>query len=217
MKQLLNTLYVTTQGAYLAKDGETVLVRVEEESRLRVPIHTLGSIVCFGRVSCSPALMGLCAEKGVALSFLTEHGRFLARVEGPVSGNVLLRREQYRRAENDEQTAAIARSVVIAKVANCRTVLLRAAREKPDGEACADLEAAALRLLRLTETLQQPLALDTVRGHEGDAARVYFEVFDHLIVESKDAFFFRARSRRPPLDNMNALLCDRDQPPVGRP
>src|ERR1039457_931022 len=179
MKQLLNTLYVTTQGAYLAKDGETVLVRVEEESRLRVPIHTLGSIVCFGRVSCSPALMGLCAEKGVALSFLTENGRFLARVEGPVSGNVLLRREDYRRAENDE---------------------------KPEGEGGADLEAAALRLLRLTETLQQPLALDTVRGHEGDAARVYFEVFDHLIVEAKDAFFFRGRSRRPPLDNMNALL-----------
>jgi CRISPR-associated protein Cas1 len=206
MKQLLNTLYITTQGAYLAKDGETVLVRVEEESRLRVPIHTLGSIVCFGRVSCSPPLMGMCAEKGVALSFLTEQGRFLARVEGPVSGNVLLRREQYRRADNEEQTAAIARAVVIAKVANCRTVLLRAAREKPDGAGCAALEAAALRLARLTETLQEPLALDTVRGHEGDAARVYFDVFDHLITESKDAFFFRARSRRPPLDNMNALL-----------
>jgi CRISPR-associated protein Cas1 len=206
MKQLLNTLYITTQGAYLAKDGETVLVRVEDETRLRVPIRTLGSVVCFGRVGCSPALMGLCAENGVALAFLTENGRFIARVEGPVSGNVLLRREQYRRAENDDQTAAIARSVVIAKVANCRTVLLRGAREKPDGPGFADLEAAALRLLRLTEALQKPLALDTVRGHEGDAARVYFEVFDHLIVESKDAFFFRGRSRRPPLDNMNALL-----------
>ncbi|HUE02857.1 MAG TPA: type I-C CRISPR-associated endonuclease Cas1c [Bryobacteraceae bacterium] len=206
MKQLLNTLYVTTQGAYLAKDGETVLVRVEEESRLRVPIHTLGSIVCFGRVSCSPALMGMCAEKGVGLAFLTENGRFLARVEGPVSGNVLLRREQYRRADDEGRTAEIARAVVIAKVANCRTVLLRAAREKPESAGCADLEAAALRLLRLGETLQKPLALDTVRGHEGDAARVYFEVFDHLIVEAKDAFFFRARSRRPPLDNMNALL-----------
>jgi len=200
MKQLLNTLYVTTQGAYLAKDGETVLVRVEDESRLRVPIHTLGSIVCFGRVSCSPPLMGLCAENGVALAFLTENGWFIARVEGPVSGNVLLRREQYRRADDEGRTAEIA------KVAHCRTGLLRGAREKPDGEGCADLEAAALRLLRLGETLQKPLALDTVRGHEGDAARVYFEVFDHLIVEAKDAFFFRGRSRRPPLDNMNALL-----------
>jgi CRISPR-associated protein Cas1 len=206
MKQLLNTLYVTTQGAYLAKDGETVLVRVEDESRLRVPIHTLASIVCFGRVSCSAPLMGLCAEKGVALSFLTEQGRFLARVEGPVSGNVLLRREQYRRAESAEQTAEIARSVVIAKVANCRTVLLRAARERPEGAGCPALEVAALRLARLAGTLQEPLALDRVRGHEGDAARVYFDVFDHLVVESKDTFFFRTRSRRPPLDNLNALL-----------
>jgi CRISPR-associated protein Cas1 len=206
MKQLLNTLYVTTQGAYLTKGGETVLVRVEDETRLCVPIHTLASVVCFGRVSCSPPLMGLCAERGVALAFLTENGRFLARVEGPVSGNVLLRREQYRRAENDSQTAEIARSVVIAKVANCRTVLLRAARERPEAAGCADLDAAALRLLRLTETLQSPLTLNTVRGHEGDAARVYFEVFDHLIVEAKEAFFFRGRSRRPPLDNMNALL-----------
>lgn len=96
MKQLLNTLYVTTQKAYLARDGEAVAVRVEKETKLRVPIHTLGSIVCFGNVSCSPFLMGLCGESGVALAFLTEHGRFLARVQGPVSGNVLLRREQYR-------------------------------------------------------------------------------------------------------------------------
>ena len=127
MKQLLNTLYVTTQGAYLAQDGETVLVRVEQETRLRVPIHTLGSVVCFGQVSCSPPLMGLCAERGVALAFLTENGRFLARVQGPVSGNVLLRREQYRRVGQTRSTRRrIARSVVIAKVANCRTVLLRA-------------------------------------------------------------------------------------------
>ena len=167
MKQLLNTLYVTTQGAYLAKDGETVLVRVEEESRLRVPIHTLTSIVCFGRVSSSPLLMGMCAERGVALAFLTENGRFLARVEGPVSGNVLLRREQYRRAENDGQTAEIARSVVIAKVANCRTVLQRAVREKPEGAGCAELEAAALRLLRLGETLQKPLDVEHGAGARG--------------------------------------------------
>jgi CRISP-associated protein Cas1 len=103
MKKLLNTLYVTTQGSYLAKDGETVLVRVEHENRLRVPLHTLSGIVCFGQVSCSPPLMGFCAEKDVALSFLTEHGKFLARVQGPVNGNVLLRREQYRRAGRSSQ------------------------------------------------------------------------------------------------------------------
>ncbi len=206
MKQLLNTLYVTTQGAYLAREGDTVLVRVEEQTALRVPIHTLSSIVCFGRVSSSPPLMGLCAENGVALAFFTQSGRFLARVQGPVSGNVLLRREQYRRSEDQGQAADIARSVVIAKVANCRTVLVRAAREKPEAPGAEDLDAGALRLARLVEELQKPKPLDTVRGHEGDAARVYFEVFDHLITESKEAFFFRTRSRRPPLDNVNALL-----------
>jgi CRISPR-associated protein Cas1 len=206
MKQLLNTLYVTTQGAYLARDGETVQVRIEHETRLRVPIHTLGSVVCFGQVSCSPPLMGLCAEHGVSLAFLSENGRFLARVQGPVSGNVLLRREQYRRADSEEQSAAIARSVVIAKVANCRTVLLRALRDKPECEGNGSVDAAVRRLGHLGDTLQAQRPLDIVRGHEGDAARVYFEVFDHLITESKDEFFFRGRSRRPPLDNMNALL-----------
>jgi CRISP-associated protein Cas1 len=206
VKQLLNTLYVTTQGAYLACEGETLVVRVEQETALRIPIHTLASVVCFGRVSSSPPLMGLCAERGVALAFFTMNGRFLARVQGPVSGNVLLRREQYRQSEDESRAAEIARSIVIAKVANCRTVLLRASREKPDGPENADLEAAALRLGRLIEELQKPKSLDTVRGHEGDGARVYFEVFDHLITESKDGFFFRTRSRRPPLDNLNALL-----------
>jgi CRISP-associated protein Cas1 len=206
VKQLLNTLYVTTQGAYLAREGETILVRVENETALQVPIHTLGSVVCFGQVSASPALMGLCAERGVALAFFTMNGRFLARVHGPVSGNVFLRREQYRRSENENMAADVARSMIVAKVANSRTVLLRAAREKPDGPARAELEASALRLSRLVEDLQKEKPLDTVRGHEGDAARVYFEVFDHLITESKDSFYFRVRSRRPPLDNLNALL-----------
>jgi CRISP-associated protein Cas1 len=206
VKQLLNTLYVTTQGAYLAKDGETVLVRVEDEVALRVPIHTLASVVCFGRVSSSPPLMGLCAERGVALAFFTENGRFLARVQGPVSGNILLRREQYRRSEDENGSAEIARALVIAKVANCRTVLLRATREKPDNPGRPDLESAGVRLGYLIDELQKNLPLDTVRGHEGDGARVYYGVFDHLIYEAKDAFFFRERSRRPPLDNLNALL-----------
>jgi len=206
MKQLLNTLYVTTQGAYLAKDGEAVAVRVEQETKLRVPIHTLSSVVCFGQVSCSPFLMGLCAESGVALVFLTEHGRFLARVQGPVSGNVLLRREQYRWADRDERAAAVARTVVIGKIANCRTVLLRAIREKTDTAGAQELEQAGRRLGRLLETVAGAVGLEEIRGHEGDAARVYFDVFDQLIGVSKEEFYFRGRSRRPPLDNMNALL-----------
>jgi CRISPR-associated protein Cas1 len=202
----LNTLYVTTQGAYLAKDGEAVAVRVEQETKLRVPIHTLGAIVCFGQVSCSPFLMGLCGERGVALAFLTENGHFLARVHGPVQGNVLLRRAQYRQADNEENTAAIARAVVLAKVANCRTVLQRALRDKAEAGGVEEMERAVRRLGRLLEDVSKATTVDAVRGHEGDAARVYFSVFDHLITGAKEEFFFRGRNRRPPLDNVNALL-----------
>ena len=206
MKHLLNTLYVTTQGAYLAREGETVLVRVDGETKLQVPIHTLGSIVCFGQVSVSPPLMGLCAERSVAVSFLTERGRFLARIQGPVSGNVLLRREQYRRADDLEMSAQIARAIVVAKIANCRTVLQRAVRDRPEDESSGKLSQAAEQLAQHLKDLEGPVLLDTVRGKEGDAARRYFSVFDYLITAQKEDFFFRERSRRPPLDNINALL-----------
>jgi CRISP-associated protein Cas1 len=203
MKHLLNTLYVTTQGAYLSKDGETVLVRVEHENRLRVPIHTLSGVVCFGQVSCSPPLMGFCAENNVALSFMTEHGKFLARVLGPVNGNVLLRREQYRQADSPEASTALARAVVQAKLANCRTVLLRGMREHGDNAAIAGVGS---RLARNIQMLDKATSVDEVRGIEGDGARSYFCVFDDLITTGKEHFFFRERSRRPPLDNVNALL-----------
>ena len=188
------------------RDGETVAVRLEKQTLLQVPIHTLSSVVCFGQVNCTSFLMGLCAERGVGLSFLTEHGRFLARVDGPVSGNVLLRRRQYRVADDEVGTACIARAVTLAKVANCRTVLLRAARERITGEGSQDLEAAVLRLRRILEEIGNADSVDRIRGHEGDAARTYFGVFDHLILYAKEEFFFRGRTRRPPLDNMNALL-----------
>jgi CRISPR-associated protein Cas1 len=202
MRKLLNTLYVTIPQAYLAKDGETAVVRVEQQTRLRVPIHTLEGIVCLGQVSMSPALMGFCAERDVGISFLSEHGRFLARVQGPVHGNVLLRREQYRRADDEAASAAIARALLLAKVANCRTSLLRSAREHPS----AALDAAALQLGRSLRLLDPGGALDSLRGLEGDAAKTYFDVFDELILHQKDDFFFRQRSRRPPLDKVNSLL-----------
>jgi CRISPR-associated protein Cas1 len=204
MKKLLNTLFVTTPGAYLAKDGETVLVAREQEVLLRVPIHTLSGIVCFGRVSVSPPLMGLCTERQVLISFLSENGRFLGRVSGPVAGNVLLRRRQYRLADDPRQGAAIARAIVLAKVANCRNVLLRANRESH--ERCAELERAAAALAQILDRLERlDLDLDSLRGMEGEAARTYFEVFDRLIVH-REEFQFRGRSRRPPLDPVNALL-----------
>jgi CRISP-associated protein Cas1 len=206
VKQLLNTLYVTTQGAYLARDGETVSVKVEQEVRLRIPIHTLSGIVCFGQVSCSPFVLGLCGERGVAVSFLTEHGRFLARVQGPVQGNVLLRREQYRWADRADRSAEVARAVVLAKVANSRTAVLRARRETSGGAAGDALEAAARRLGWMLEEVKCAETVDEIRGHEGEAGRTYFGVFDHMIGSQKEDFFFHGRSRRPPADKMNALL-----------
>jgi CRISPR-associated protein Cas1 len=202
LRKLLNTLYVTVPHAYLSKDGETLLVRVEHETLLRIPIHTLEGIVCVGLVSISPALMGFCAESRVGVSFLTEHGRFLARIQGPIHGNVLLRREQYRRADDESASATLARSYLLAKVANCRTSVLRAAREHPS----PTLDAACLQLAQSLRLLDRPASLDALRGFEGDAARTYFSVFDELILHQKDDFFFRERSRRPPLDNLNALL-----------
>ncbi|HLL90785.1 MAG TPA: CRISPR-associated endonuclease Cas1, partial [Tepidisphaeraceae bacterium] len=143
MKQHLNTLFVTTQGAYLAREGEAVLVRVERQTKLRVPVHTLGSIVCFGRVGLSPSLAGLCGERGVGVTLCSTSGRFLARVCGWTPGNVLLRREQYRRADDDAKSAAVARAVVAAKVANGRQVLLRGARDYPQSPGAAALQRAA--------------------------------------------------------------------------
>lgn len=206
MRHLLNTLYVTTQGSYLSRDGEAVAIKCDGELRLRVPVHTLGGIVCFGQVSCSPPLLGLCAEREVAVSFLTEHGKFLARVQGPVQGNVLLRRTQFRIADAEEPRAAIARAMVMAKLSNCRTVLLRAARECGEGNRAAALEQACRRLANILARLETPHLLDVLRGIEGEAGATYFSVFDHLFTTNKDDFLFQGRSRRPPLDNINALL-----------
>lgn len=206
MRRLLNTLYVTTQGAYLARDGETVLIRVEQETKLRLPVHTLAGIVCFGQVACSPPLMGLCAERGVAISFLSEHGRFFARVQGAVHGNVLLRRQQYRIADNPGASADIARAMVLAKIANCRTLLMRAARERDDEARRAPLDQASRELAGLLRLFDEPQPLERVRGLEGDAARIYFSVFDHLMTGDRAVFFWKERSRRPPLDAVNALL-----------
>ncbi|MBN2653575.1 MAG: type I-C CRISPR-associated endonuclease Cas1 [Nitrospirae bacterium] len=206
MKKLLNTLFVTTQGAYLAKEGETVTVKTNGDVALRLPIHTLGGIVCFGQVSCSPYLMGFCAESGVAVSFLTENGDFLAKVQGPVSGNVLLRREQYRRADDLLGAAKVARSFLSAKVINSRTVLQRVLRDHADKVDLDAVTASSQALVNCARRIQIEDSLDSLRGIEGEAANVYFSVFDNLITSQKDNFVFRDRNRRPPLDNVNCLL-----------
>jgi CRISPR-associated protein Cas1 len=206
MKKHLNTLFITTQGAYLSKEGETVVVKVQNEVRLRMPVHTIGGIVCFGNVLCSPFLMGFCADNGVAVSFLTEHGRFLAKVQGPVSGNVLLRREQYRKADDDKASVEVAKSVITGKLANCRTVLRRVLRdhdEKVNGPAIKEVSSMMSHCL---ERVGNETELDVLRGIEGNAASMYFSVFNELITSQKEDFTFKERNRRPPLDNVNALL-----------
>jgi CRISPR-associated protein Cas1 len=206
MKQHLNTLFVTTEGAYVAKEGEAAVVRVEGETRLRIPLHNLGGIVCFGHVSCSPALMGACAEAGVAISFMSMHGRFLASVQGFTPGNVLLRREQYRRADDEAATLAVARNIVAAKVANARTVLLRGARDHAESDGRDALQRAANRLATCVSQAQHADSSDLARGIEGESANIYFGVFNHLITSQRDSFALAGRTRRPPLDPVNALL-----------
>ena len=206
MKKHLNTLYVTTQGSYLFKEGETVVVKSENEVRLRLPVHTIGGIVCFGNVLCSPFLLGFCAENDVAVSFLSENGRFLARVQGPVSGNVLLRRQQYRLADDPESSARMARYILTGKLANCRAVLQRTLRDHADKVNGAALKGASDSLKNSLQAIQTGPSLDSLRGIEGDAAHSYFSVFDHLIVGQKEDFAFHERNRRPPLDKVNCLL-----------
>lgn len=206
MKKHLNTLFVTTQGAYLAKEGETVAVKIDGKTRLQLPIHTLEGIVCFGQVSCSPFLMGFCADRDVAISYLTEYGRFLAKVTGPVSGNVLLRRTQYRWADDEAKTASVTRSVLTGKITNCRTVLQRVIRDHSGKIDVESVRKSANRLTEISMHLQADLPLDRLRGYEGEAAKNYFGVFDHLITSQKDDFIFHQRSRRPPLDRVNCLL-----------
>lgn len=204
MKRHLNTLYVTTQGSYLRKEGEAVVVRVDEETRAHVPLHNLAGIVCFGNVLLSPYLLGACAGAGVAVTLLSHYGRFLARVQGPTSGNVLLRREQYRRADDPTAAAELARSFLLGKLVNARVMLLRAARDA-DGSGSGLTDCAGRLKLHLKE-LERVRDLDSLRGVEGIAARDYFAVFADMVRQQQEDFPFTGRTRRPPGDRMNALL-----------
>ena len=208
MRRHLNTLYVSTEGAWVHKDGQNVVVSVEQTEKGRVPIHMIGSIVCFGRVMVSPPLMGYCAECGVTMVFLTDYGKFLARVEGPVSGNVLLRREQYRRSDDPYACGQLASNIVASKVYNQRSVLRRTMRDHGDTLADTqrtDLQRADQQLTRIIEKAKHDTDMDRLRGHEGDAGHIYFSVFPHLL-RGEESFTFKGRTRRPPLDPVNAIL-----------
>ena len=205
MKKMLNSLYITRQESYLHKERETIVIKNGDDKLGQFPSLTIGSITCFGQVSVSPFLMGYCAEKGIGLSFYTEYGRFLARVQGKQTGNVLLRRAQYRWADNPERAVSIARLMVAAKIANSRSVLLRELRNHGENLSitrAAEKLAISLRRVKHAKTVAEAM------GMEGDAAATYFAVFNELIRDS--GFAFGGRIRRPPTDPVNALLSFTD-------
>lgn len=209
MRRQLNTLYITTEGAWLKKDGANIVMQVEGKERTRLPIHMLESLVCFGRVLVSPPLMGFCADQGVTITHLSPNGKFLARIEGPVSGNVLLRRAQYRASDKETECTAIVRSILIGKVHNQRVVIARGIRDygsKLNTVERDGLEKASARLGRITRDLLGDSTTNEMRGFEGEAAQVYFSVFDSLIRHDGEGFRFAGRNRRPPRDRINALL-----------
>lgn len=207
MRKLLNTVYVTTEGASLRKDGENLVAEVDGAERARVPFHMLGALVVFGAIYISPALIGACAAAGITLTLLDRVGRFQARVEGPVAGNVLLRRAQYLASDRPED---IVRSIVMAKIANQRAVLMRALRDYGSEFAPEDGRRISAVTDRLAQIIRRvnlgKLDLEALRGAEGEAAKLYFSVFDLLIRSPDIELRFRGRSRRPPLDPINALL-----------
>lgn len=206
MRQLLNTLFVTSEDIYLSLDGENVVANRDGEAVARYPLHTLQSIVSFSYSGASPALMGACAQRDVSLAFCTPRGRFLARVCGPTQGNVLLRRMQYRVADDPAQSCRIARNMIFGKVSNARRSIERTRRDhalRIDDERFAAVSAQLQGLLPQIAAETSP---ESLRGLEGAGAAVYFGVLDDMILQGKETFYFRERSRRPPLDAFNAML-----------
>ena len=203
MKKLLNTLYVLTPDSYLFCRNETICIKIDETEKVSVPALSIEAIVCFGKTTVSTPLIGFCAERSISLVFLSERGRFLARVEGPVSGNVLLRKRQYESLNDPDFSVAFVRSLLMAKLRNSKAVLLRSARNEEGDE--PTLYDAAARLSELAKTLNDTKSIDTMRGIEGVAATVYFSCFDRMLGASCP-FRFETRSRRPPKNEVNAVL-----------
>lgn len=206
MKKLLNTLYITNPDAYLSLDGENIVVKLEEQELGRIPLHNLEGIVTMGYVGASPALMGKCAENNIGLTFLKPSGKFLAKVTGKAYGNILLRREQYRIADDEKRKTVIAKDFIVGKLFNSRGVIERAIRDHSERLDVEKLKNVSNNLRRSIEFARNANDCDQLRGYEGEGANTYFSVFNELILQQKEAFYFEGRNRRPPLDNVNALL-----------
>lgn len=206
MKKLLNTLYVTSPDTYLSLDGENVVVQKDNADLLRVPLHNLESIVAFNYTGASPALMGACAKRNISLCFMTQNDRFLARVAGKTGGNITLRKTQYLISDDPHQSCFYAKLFVTGKIHNCRSVIERAVRDYPLRLDCDRLKDISQKLSHSMQLAKECRDMESLRGIEGEAAKLYFSAFDDLILQQKEYFFFKERSKRPPLDNVNALL-----------
>lgn len=206
MRRLLNTLFVLTEDSYLSLDGENVVLNREKAEMARFPLHTLENILCFSYPGASPALMGACVRRGIGLAFFTPRGRFLARAGGPVQGNVLLRQQQYRAADDPDASCLYAKGFILGKVYNGRWVLERATRDHPQRVPVERLKELSCQMAAALGRIEAAETLDELRGQEGEAAGRYFDGFDSLILQQKETFAFTVRSRRPPLDPVNALL-----------
>ena len=206
MRKLLNTLYVTSENSYLGLDGENVVVYDDKKEIGRVPLHNLEGLVSFGYRGTSPALMGACADKNISLCYLTPQGKFLARVTGKVKGNVILREQQFSSTKDEKISLEIAKTCILGKVYNARWVLERASRDHPMQIDVEAVKNASSQLKSFLEYIQNAKSMDQLRGYEGEAASIYFGVFDELILQQKKDFVFQGRNKRPPLDNVNAML-----------
>lgn len=206
MRKLLNCLFVTSEDVYLALDGENIVVYREKEIVSRYPLHILSEIFCFSYKGASPALMGACAERNITLSFITPKGKFLARACGKTNGNVLLRRKQYRIADDPIISCEIARNFIFGKIYNCRWSIERTLRDHKLRVDAEKLKKASDQLKELLPIIKEETNMESLRGIEGKGATVYFNVLDDLILNMKSDFYFKERNRRPPLDNVNAML-----------
>lgn len=206
MRHLLNTLFVTSEDAYLTLDGENAVVNRDKQEIGRFPLHNLSGIISFSYAGASPALMGACAARGIGLAFCTPRGRFLARTTGPSSGNVLLRRMQYRAADDPIQSCQIAKYMILGKLYNTRWSIERTRRDHAPRIDVEKFRASSETIRGLFSQVAEVSSLESLRGLEGVGAAAYFEVFDDMILREKASFYFHGRNRRPPLDNVNAML-----------
>lgn len=206
MRKFLNTLFVTNEKAYLSLEGETVCVEIDNQKAGQFPLHTLEGIICFSYSGATPALMGECAKRGINLAFNNPFGKFLCRVVGQSQGNVLLRKQQYRVSDDESASCLVARNFILGKVFNCRWSVDRTLRDhemRINSEQC---RKAIFFLSDALDKIKNEENLNTLRGLEGESASIYFGIFDELILNQKEDFYFHGRNKRPPLDNVNAML-----------